>query len=173
MENEIENKNEYQLLLKKIGETYTHHKSKAVNFVNKELLISYWKIGEYIVNFEQKGNVKAEYGKQLLIRLAKDLKVKHSRGFSRSNLYQMRQFYQKYPKIQTVSGELTWSHYVELLNISDDLARSFYQKQTLIEGWSVRELKRQKKKRPTINSIPYTPMRSTRFHMARCHAFGR
>lgn len=145
MKNEIENNNEYQLLLKKIGETYTYHKSKAVNFVNKELLLSYWKIGEYIVHFEQKGKLKAEYGKQLLIRLAKDLKVKYGKGFSRSNLYQMRQFYLKYPILQTVSGELTWSHYVELLTISDDLARNFYQKQTLIEGWSIRELKRQKK----------------------------
>ena len=144
-EYKIEKNNEYQLLLNKIGETYSYHKSKAVNSVNKELLASYWKIGEHIVNYEQKGKIKAEYGKQLLIRLAKDLKVKHGKGFSRSNLYKMRQFYQKYPKIQTVSGELTWSHYVELLNISDDLARNFYQKQTLLEGWSVRELKRQKK----------------------------
>lgn len=145
MKNMIKKNDEYQLLLDKIGETYSYHKSKAVNSVNKELLESYWKIGEYIVKFEQKGKMKAEYGKQLLIRLAKDLKVKHGKGFSRSNLYQMRQFYQKYPKIQTVSGELTWSHYVELLNVSDDLARSFYQKQSLIESWSVRELKRQKK----------------------------
>ena len=76
--------------------------------------------------------------------MAKDLKIKLGKGFSRSNLYQMRQFYLKYQKIQTVSGELSWSHYIELLSVSDDLARSFYEKQALIEGWSVRELKRQK-----------------------------
>ena len=86
-----------------------------------------------------------EYGKKLLIQLAKDLKIELGKGFSRSNLYQMRLFYLKYQKIQTVSGELSWSHYVELLSISDDLERSFYEKQILIESWSVRELKRQKK----------------------------
>jgi len=56
----------------------------------------------------------------------------------------MRQFYLKYPKIQTVSGKLSWSHFVELLSISDNLERSFYEQQILIENWSVRELKRQK-----------------------------
>lgn len=88
-----------------------------VSSINKELLASYWKIGEHIIKYEQEGKIKADYGKKLLIKLSKDLKVKHGKGFSRSNLYQMRQFYLRYPKIQTVSGELSWSHYVELLNI--------------------------------------------------------
>ena len=98
---------DYQLLLNRIGETVTIHKSKAVNSVNYELLNSYWQVGVHIIEYEQAGKIKAEYGKQLLIKLAKDLKVRFGKGFSRSNLYQMRQFYLKYPKIQTVSGELT------------------------------------------------------------------
>jgi len=135
----------YKTLLKQIGSTYNTHKTKAIKAVNKEILQTYWKIGEHIIEFEQEGKLKAEYGKKLLIQLAKDLKIELGKGFSRSNLYQMRLFYLKYQKIQTVSGELSWSHYVELLSISDNLERSFYEKQILIESWSVRELKRQKK----------------------------
>jgi len=123
----------YKILLEQIGETYTHHKAQTVQAVHKAVLETYWKIGRHIVEFEQAGKLKAAYGQQLLIQLAKDLKIEFGKGFSRSNLYQMRQFYLKYKKIQTVSGELSWSHYIELLNISDDLERS------------VRELKRQKK----------------------------
>lgn len=135
----------YKTLLKQIGSTYNTHKTKAAKAVNKEILQTYWKIGEHIIEFEQEGKLKAEYGKKLLIQLATDLKIELGKGFSRSNLYQMRLFYLKYQKIQTVFGELSWSHYVELLSISDDLERSFYEKQILIESWSVRELKRQKK----------------------------
>lgn len=145
MSKKIEANKTYQNLLEKIGQTYTYHKTKAIVSVNQEILKAYWTIGHHIIEFEQAGKIKADYGKQLLIQLAKDLKVQFGKGFSRSNLYQMRQFYLIYKKFQTVSGKLTWSHYVELLGISDDLERSFYEKQTTIEGWSVRELKRQKK----------------------------
>lgn len=144
MNKNLSDNSNYKTLLEQIGSTYNTHKTKAVKAINKEILQTYWKIGQHIVEFEQKGKLKAEYGKKLLIQLAKDLKIELGKGFSRSNLYQMRQFYLKYQKIQTVSGELSWSHYIELLSVSDDLARSFYEKQALIEGWSVRELKRQK-----------------------------
>jgi predicted nuclease of restriction endonuclease-like (RecB) superfamily len=72
------------------------------------------------------------------------LSIKYGKGFSRSNLFQIGSFYVKYPKIQTVSGKLSWSHILELLKISDDFEREFYQKQTVFENWSVRELQRQK-----------------------------
>lgn len=75
--------------------------------------------------------------------MAKDLKVKYGKGFSKSNVYLCRQFYIKYPKFQTVSGKLSWSHYAELLTVADDMARSFYEQQTIKENWSFRELKRQ------------------------------
>jgi hypothetical protein len=65
------------------------------------------------------------------------------RGFSRSNLQNMRKFYVLYSKRQTVSGKLTWSHYVELLNIEDSDARSFYEKESINSNWSVRDLQRQ------------------------------
>lgn len=142
---QLDNNEFYQSLLQKIGKAYDTGKRKAATSVNEALLQTYWKIGQYIVEFEQEGNVKAAYGKQLLIRLAKDLRGLYGKGFSRSNLYNMRLFYLNNSKIQTVSGRLSWSHHVELLSISNDLERQFYQQQTIRENWSVRELKRQRK----------------------------
>ena len=87
---------------------------------------------------------KADYGSELLKRLSNDLKKRFGKGFSRRNILDMRRFYLTYKKWQTVSAKLSWSHYVEILSISDDLARLFYEKQCINENWSVRELKRQK-----------------------------
>lgn len=134
----------YEILLDTICETYETGKIKAFNAVNTELVKTYWEIGKYIVEFEQNGAKKAEYGKALLEQLSRDLSIKYGKGFSRSNLFQIRAFYTKFPKIQTVSGKLSWSHIVELLKVSDDTEREFYEKQTVIENWSARELKRQK-----------------------------
>ena len=111
--------------------------------VNTELLYTYWNVGRIIVRNEQENQERAEYGKQLLKQLSKELTQEFGKGFSRANLYNMRLFYLSYPKIQTVSGKLSWSHYCELLIISDEQKRSFYEKETVNSGWSVRELKRQ------------------------------
>lgn len=137
---------EYHTLLENISAAYVGGQGRAIQSVSAILLETYWQIGRYIVEFEQGGAAKAEYGKSLLQNLAKDLTLRHGKGFSRSNLYLMRQFFVVYPKFQT-SGKLaalTWSHFSELLGISDDLERQFYEAQCLQEKWSVRELKRQK-----------------------------
>lgn len=114
----------------------------AVN-VNKELLISYWKIGETIVNHEQDDKQRAAYGKQTLKEVSKALNKQFGRGFSISNLQFMRRFYMEYQIQQTVSVKLSWSHYCELLSISDIDKRNFYEKEAMNSNWSVRELKRQ------------------------------
>ncbi len=111
--------------------------------VNTELLNTYWNIGRIICQYEQSVSDRADYGKQTLKELAKELTREFGKGFSRANLYNMRLFYQTYEKIQTVSGKLSWSHYCELLSISDIDKRSFYEKEALNSAWSVRELKRQ------------------------------
>lgn len=137
---------EYQKLLENISTAYNNGQLRAVQTISEILLNTYWQIGQYIVEFEQGGKIKAEYGKALLQTLAKDLTFRHGKGFSRSNLYLMRQFFTLYPKFQT-SGKLahfTWSHYSELLGITDEAERKFYEIQTIKEKWSVRELKRQK-----------------------------
>jgi predicted nuclease of restriction endonuclease-like (RecB) superfamily len=107
------------------------------------LIQTYWQIGRYIVEFEQSGNSKAEYGTELLDKLSKDLTLSFGKGFSRSNLFSIRKFYLKFPKIQTLSGQLSWSHYNEILKAANELEINFYIQQCTKENWSVRELKRQ------------------------------
>lgn len=88
-------------------------------------------------------NFKAEYGKKLLKLISKELTRELGKGFSVSNLQFMRSFYLQYQIQQTLSVELSWSHYCELLGVSDKSARSFYEKEAINSNWSVRELKRQ------------------------------
>ena len=136
---------EYELLVSNISTLWQDAKNKAVLAINSELLMANWHTGQYIVEFEQGGKAKAEYGKQLLVNLSKDLTLKNGRGFSRSNLTYMRKFYLAFPKCETVSHKLTWSHYFELLKCDDQMELQFYFHQAEKEGWKVRELKRQMK----------------------------
>lgn len=138
-------KSQYGQLIAQIGGLLQSGRQQAAQSVNTILVQTYWHIGKHIVEFEQKGNIKAEYGSQLLDNLSKDLTLRYGKGFSRSNLFQIRLFYNKFPKIQTLSGQLTWSHYTEILKANNDLELSFYIKQCQHERWSVRELKRQMK----------------------------
>ena len=133
----------YYELLDSIGSTLQKARENAFKAINNELVKANWEIGRHIVEFEQHGKVKADYGSSLLTSLAKDLRLKYGKGFSKSNIYLCRQFYIKYQIFQTVSGKLSWSHYAELLTVSDDLARTFYEKQAEKENWSFREMKRQ------------------------------
>lgn len=119
-------------------------RNKIATQVNTELLSTYWRIGEIIVRYEQNDQIRAAYGENTLKQLSKSLTREFGKGFSRSNIYNMRLFYLSYQKIQTVSGKLSWSHYCELLSISDIDKRNFYEKECIASSWSVRELKRQK-----------------------------
>ena len=136
---------QYKDLLKQISSRYLQGQSQAVRSVNTALLETNWNIGRYIVEYEQKGSAKAKYGENLLERLSRDLTLLHGKGFSRSNLSYMRLFYVRYPICEKLSHKLTWSHYFELLKIEDSLERSFYEKQALLENWSIPELIRQKR----------------------------
>ena len=118
-------------------------RQKVAAEVNSTLIATYWQIGKIIVEDEQKHESRAEYGKQTLKTLSKVLSEEYGKGFSRSNLQNMRQFYLAYPKCQSLTGKLSWTHYCELLLISDEQKRSFYEKECLNARWSVRELKRQ------------------------------
>lgn len=172
--------NTYHQLIAGIGELLQNGRRRAAVAVNYHIVLTYWEIGRYIVEYEQGGEAKAVYGAALLERLAKDLTKLYGKGFSRSNLNYMRKCFLVYKKIQPVSGkfiliqrtgksetqshkftksrtpshklkpisetlshQLNWSHYFELLKINDNLERSFYEKQCSKEKWSVRELKRQ------------------------------
>ncbi len=135
----------YNHLIHQISETYQQGQRKAVAAVNSTMVETYWQIGRYIVEFEQKGKQRAEYGQSLIDKLSGDLSINLGKGFSRSNLIYMRLLYLEFPISEKPSHLLSWSHYVELLKISDKLERSFYLQQTIRENWSIPELKRQKK----------------------------
>jgi predicted nuclease of restriction endonuclease-like (RecB) superfamily len=132
--------------------------------INETIKTTYWKIGRYIVEFEQEGKRRAKYGTAMLSNLAKLLRARVGRGYSHPNLNNMRKFYLMYPnfqisdksttifqtseksdfKCQTVSDKLTWSHICELVTIDDQLEREFYEKECISQGWTVDELHRQK-----------------------------
>lgn len=131
-----------EVLVNEIASIITNARNNVAIQVNNELLNAYWNIGRVIVEDELKNN-RGEYGKKQLLTISKNLTDKFGKGFSRANLQNMRLLYLKYPKCQTLSGKLSWSHYCELLYISDDDKRSFYEKETINANWSVRELKRQ------------------------------
>lgn len=139
----IANDEEYQKLIGDISSLWDKAKTNAITAVNTELLDTNWKTGQYIVEFEQNGNRRAQYGKQLLVNLSKDLTVRRGKGFNRTNLAYMRKLYLTFPICGTLSRKLTWSHYYELLKCDDPLELQFYMKQCIKEGWKVRELKRQ------------------------------
>lgn len=134
----------YRDLLEQISDVYTQGQVRAVQTVNTHVTQTYWQVGRQIVEFEQGGKSKAEYGKALINNLSRNLGLRHGKGFSRSNLIRIRQFYLAYPKGATLSHLFSWSHIVELLKIDDPLERGFYEQQTASERWSVRELVRQK-----------------------------
>ena len=120
-------------------------RAKVSVVINQIMVRTYWEVGRHIVEYEQKGEDRAIYGDRLLERLSKDLSLEFGKGFSRSNLFQIRAFYLKFQKIQTLSGQLSCSHYLELSKADSELEISFYSRQSEKENWSVRELKRQMK----------------------------
>ena len=111
--------------------------------VNNELLHSYWQIGKLIADSGQVNGYNGMSERQFLSSLSKMLTNELGKGFSRPNLINMKNFYECYPNGQTLSDHLSWSHYCELLAISDADARSFYEKECLNAHWSIRELRRQ------------------------------
>ena len=139
------NNPEYDSLLQCVGDTLEKGRQRAATAVNSAVVQTYWEIGRQIVEYEQHGNERAEYGSDVLNRLSRDLTDRYGKGFSRGNVFYMRKLFMTYPKVQTVSELLSWSHYIELLKIDDPLERSFYEKECICEHWGVRELKRQMK----------------------------
>ena len=109
------------------------------------MVLTYFEIGKMIVEEEQKGKNRAEYGQQLISELSQRLLKEFGQGFSSTNIKQMRSFYLIYSKGQTVSDEfnLSWSHYLKLMRIDDEHERRFYELEVSKNNWSLRELQRQ------------------------------
>jgi len=158
-----------KILFQQVVELLQNARQQVLRTVNQTMTITYFEIGRMIVEEEQSGKDRAEYGKQILKGLSEQLISEFGKGFSVENLDRMRKFYQTYSisstlstifniqKTQTLSAEfikldyqtlssffkLTWSHYVFLMRIDDEKERRFYEIESEKYNWSVRELKRQ------------------------------
>ncbi|MEG1015953.1 MAG: PDDEXK nuclease domain-containing protein [Bacilli bacterium] len=130
-------------LFNEIEQIIIKNKTKMIYQINDTLVNTYFTIGKIIIEKEQKGNIYSEYGKEILLKLSKKLTTKYGTGFSRSNLQNMRLFYNEYQNCQPLAGNLSWSHYCYLIYIDDEDERKFYEKECINSKWSKRELKRQ------------------------------
>ena len=124
-------------------------RSRAYHAVNSEIVMAHWQIGKIIVEEEQNGKAKAEYGKYLIKELSIRLSKEYGRGFDISNLWYFRQFYTTFQILDAVRRELSWTHYRLLLRVENHNARDFYIIEAINNNWSTRELERQ------INSLFY------------------
>lgn len=148
-----------QSLFEKIASLLDITRKKVVKSLNKTMVFTYFEIGRMIIEEEQQGETRAEYGKEVLKNLSENLTAKFGKGFSEDNLSNMRKFYLIYSQntiSETVSRnshktdyqqhyefELSWSHYVKLIRITDPCERQFYEKEAIKNNWSLRELGRQ------------------------------
>lgn len=148
MTTEIIEETEINNIYNNIKELVISARNKVYTTVNIEMLNLYWNIGKIIMDI-QKGDKRASYGDAILDKLSKKLTNEFGKGFSKRNLERMRKFYISFPIATTVSSQLSWSHYLELIKIDEDAKRNFYLNECINSRWSVRELQRQ------INSLLY------------------
>lgn len=130
-------------LIENIKQIIYNSRKNVLQKINHQLILAYWEIGKEIISSETKNGVDKQTSRQIILSLSKQLTAEIGKGFSRSNLFNMRKLYQEYPDVQTLSGHLSWSHICELLIIENKEKRNFYEKETINSLWSIRELKRQ------------------------------
>jgi predicted nuclease of restriction endonuclease-like (RecB) superfamily len=130
-------------IYRQIREVLIQARSQALQAVNTEMVSCYWQIGRLIVEEEQRGETRAEYGKRLIQAISIRLKKEFGKGFDKCNLWNMRAFYLGYPKIDALRRELSWTHYRLLLRVEKPKERAFYEAEAVNSRWSTRELERQ------------------------------
>ena len=131
-------------IFEEIRDLINNSRNRVYSTVNTEMLSLYWNIGKIIMEIQQ-GNERASYGDSVLNKLSQKLTAEFGKGFSKRNLERMRKFYIFFPIATTVSTQLSWSHYLELIKIEEEPKRNFYVQEAINSRWSVRELQRQKK----------------------------
>ena len=134
---------EFNEVFDNIKELVINSRNKVYTTVNTEMLNLYWNIGRIIMEIQQ-GDERASYGDAVLEKLSLKLTNEFGKGFSKRNLERMRKFYIIFPIATTLSSQLSWSHYLELIKIEEEPKRNFYLKECINSMWSVRELQRQK-----------------------------
>lgn len=139
-------------LYNQVKEVLETARGQVYRTANREMVKAYWHIGRLIVEEEQKGKERAEYGKELIEQLSTKLTISHGNSFSARNLWYMKQFYQTWPKVNALRSELSWTHYRLLLKVEQEEAREFYMQEAIECNWSTRSLERQ------INNLYYQRM---------------
>ena len=137
---------QYDLLIQQISSLVHNAKKQVATTIDSVLVETYWNIGKYIVEFEQDGSARAKYGDRLLVNLSNDLTAQLGKGYSKSNLFNMRLFYIQFPIFQAVPGKLSWTHLVEIVRIDNELERNFYLAEAINGNWSSRQLIKQKER---------------------------
>lgn len=130
-------------LVQNISRIVEQSRSAVRYAVNSAMVLCYWEIGRLIVEEEQHGNARAEYGKQQLQQISDRLTTQFGKGFDVRNLRNMRLFYQTFPNRNAVRTELSWTHYRTLLRIENLEARNWYLQESITQNWSSRALERQ------------------------------
>ena len=141
----VENLNEKELeekMYNEIKDLIENSKRRAYIAVNTILLDLYWHIGENIVKNFQKGEKRAKYGESILKNLSIRFTLEYGKGYSLTNMKNMRKFYLYYQKGQALPDQLSWSHYVELLKVKEEPIRNFYMQECINSRWGYRELGR-------------------------------
>jgi len=131
------------ILIENIKQIILNSRKSIATKVNNALIETYWLIGKEVVLNEQNNKVDKQTSRQIILNLSKLLSKEIGRGFSRSNLFNMRKLYLNYPTVQTLSGHIAWSHLCELLNIENKEKRKLYEVELQNSNWSFREFKRQ------------------------------
>ena len=126
-----------------IREIIEQSRIEAIRSVDNLRVRMYWELGRKIVEEEQQGRIKPDYGSYIIKKLSEHLKLEYGSGFSKRQLEMSRKFYQLFPIAQTVSAQLTWSHYTICLRIENQTKRLFYETEAIKNFWSVRQLERQ------------------------------
>lgn len=132
-----------QPLLVNLSGLIRQARQQAIRAVDVVQVQTCWEIGRHIVEFEQAGEARAGYGKQLLLTLAKALTAEFGKGFDATNLRHMRGFFQAFPICDALRRELSWTHYRTLLKVDGDSAREWYMNEAASQNWSTRALERQ------------------------------
>ncbi|WP_017364766.1 DUF1016 N-terminal domain-containing protein [Methylococcus capsulatus] len=130
-------------LIDQIAKIVQQARNRVRQSVNQAMVACYWEIGRLIVEHEQQGQARAVYGKGQLAQLSTRLTALFGKGFDISNLRNMRRFYLAFPIRETLSLELSWSHYNLLARIEKPAARDWYLREAVAQNWSVRALERQ------------------------------
>jgi len=133
----------YEDIYSEIKETLLLSRNQAYSAVNFAMVQAYWQIGRIIVEYEQNGNARADYGKSVLQELSSRLTKDFGKGFSVRTLQQMKKFYLMFPNTNALRSQLTWTHYRLLLSVENEQARQWYMDEAIASAWSSRQLERQ------------------------------